>query len=78
MNIIINEYEEENMRKNVSKKAFNNLIEKIDNLIIKTYGCYDTSDLQDIVVALVNNHIFSSKDSIQELIYELENIQENY
>ncbi len=75
MNIILEN--EEDIRKNVNKKQFGKLIKKIDNEIIKTYGCYDTSDLQDIVVALINNHIFSSKDSIQNLIYELENIQED-
>lgn len=63
----------------MKEKDFNRLIEDIEDLIIEKYeklGGYDTDDLSDIIVALIENHIFSSKDSVQNLIYELENIIE--
>ena len=63
----------------MKEKDFNRLIEDIDDLIIKAYekwGGYNTEDLNDIIVALIKNHAFSSKDSVQNLIYELENIIE--
>ena len=63
----------------MKEKDFNRLIEDIDDLIIKAYekwGGYNTEDLNDIIVALIENHAFSSKDSVQNLIYELENIIE--
>ena len=69
------------------KKDFNKLIEDIDNMIISVYEKYEnengetgynTSDLQDIIIALIINHSYSSKDSIQELIFDLEKLEEEY
>lgn len=54
------------------------LISDIDNLIIESLEKYDTLALQDIIVGLVLNHTFTSDDSIQNLIYALENIKEEY
>lgn len=52
------------------------LISDIDNLIIESLEKYDTLDLQNIIVGLVLNHTFTSGDSVQNLIYALENIKE--
>ena len=69
------------------EKDFKKLIEDIDNLIINVYEKYEnedyelgynTNDLNDIIIALINNHGYSSKDSIQSLIYDLEKLQDLY
>lgn len=52
------------------------LINDIDDLIIDTLGTYDTNDLETIIEGLICNHAFSSKDSIQNLIYSLEKLQD--
>ena len=52
------------------------LINDIDDLIIDTLGTYDTNDLETIIEGLICNHAFSSKDSIQELIYGLERLMD--
>lgn len=54
----------------------NRIVQDIDDIIIDILGSYDTSDLQEIVEALVCNHTFTSKDSIQELIYGLERLKD--
>lgn len=54
----------------------NRIVQDIDDIIIDNLGTYDTSDLQEIVEALVVNHLFTSKDSIQELIYGLERLKD--
>ena len=70
----------EDIRKKVHtigyKDKLNKIVEDTDNLIIDTLGTYDTSDLEDIILGLVINHTFSSKDSIQNLIYSLEKVME--
>ena len=70
----------EDIRKNSHtigyKDKLNKIVEDTDNLIIDTLGSYDTSDLEDIVLGLIINHTFSSKDSIQNLIYSLEKVME--
>lgn len=52
------------------------IIKEINNIIVEQYGNYDTNDLNDIIIELLRNHIFTSKDSIKNLIYELENLLE--
>lgn len=54
----------------------NRIVQDIDDIIIDNLGSYDTSELQDIVEALVVNHQFTSKDSIQELIHGLERLKD--
>lgn len=70
----------EDIRKNSHtigyKDKLNKIVEDTDDLIIDTLGSYDTSDLEDIILGLVINHTFSSKDSIQNLIYSLEKVME--
>ena len=59
-----------------SQEKINKIVQETDNLIIDTLGTYDTSDLEDIILGLVENHMFSSKDSIQNLIYSLEKLMD--
>ena len=70
----------EDIRKNSHNMTYaqkiGKIVEDTDNLIIDTLGTYDTSDLEDIVLGLITNHTFSSKDSIQNLIYSLEKVME--
>ena len=66
----------ENSHNMTYAQKINKIVEDTDNLIIDTLGSYDTSDLEDIVLGLVINHTFSSKDSIQNLIYSLEKVME--
>lgn len=47
-----------------------------DYEIIKILDEYDTRDLEEIVCGLVKNHLFTTADSVQGLIYELEKIKE--
>lgn len=44
--------------------------------IIKTFDEYDTRDLEEIICGLVKNHLYTTADSVQGLIYELEKIKE--
>ena len=44
--------------------------------IFKVIGTCDTNDLNDIVIELIRNHVFTSKDSIQHLIDMLEDLRE--
>ena len=60
------------------EQKIDKLIQDIDELIIETLKEYDTSDLEEIIVGLIENHIFTSKDSIQNLIYTLEKVQDLY
>lgn len=73
MEIEYTDYEREHYYENID-----NIVNKIDELIIQEmfHNCYDTDDLQLIVCKLIMNHGFTSKDTIQNLIYELENIIE--
>ena len=50
----------------------NDLIHNIYELIYKEYGNIDTNDLNDIVLELIRNNIFTSNDSIDNLIDMLE------
>ena len=50
----------------------NELIHNIYELIYKEYGNIDTNDLNDIVLELIRNNIFTSNDSIDNLITMLE------
>lgn len=59
-------------------RKINKIISDCDDIIIDTLGTYDTSDLEDIVVGLVCNHIFTSGDSIRNLIYTLEKLEDIY
>lgn len=54
----------------------NKIIQETDDLITEILKEYDTSDLEEIILGLIVNHTFSSKDSIQGLIYELEKLME--
>ena len=48
------------------------LIQDIYELIYKEYGNIDTNDLNDIILELIRNNIFTSNDSIDHLINMLE------
>ena len=52
------------------------IVDDIDEIIIERLGSYDTSDLEEIIEYLVLNHTFTSKDSIQNLIYSLERLKD--
>lgn len=52
------------------------LMEHINELIEDTLGNYDTEDLELIIMWLLQSHILTSKDSINNLIIELENYKE--
>lgn len=52
------------------------IVDDIDEIIIERLGSYDTSDLEEIIECLVLNHTFTSKDSIQNLIYSLERLKD--
>ena len=54
------------------------IIEDCDSIIVEYLDKYDTSDLEEIVLGLVNNHTFTSADSIQSLIYSLEKLMDYY
>lgn len=54
------------------------LIKKIDKIIIKELKNYNTNDLNNIIVELLENHIFTSKDSINNLIELLEELKKEY
>ena len=49
-----------------------NLIQDIYDLIYKEYGNIDTNDLNDIILELIRNNIFTSNDSVDNLIDLLE------
>ena len=53
----------------------NDLIHNIYELIYKEYGNIDTNDLNDIVLELIRNNIFTSNDSIDSLINMLESFK---
>ena len=53
----------------------NDLIHNIYELIYKEYGNIDTNDLNDIVLELIRNNIFTSNDSIDNLINMLESFK---
>jgi hypothetical protein len=55
-----------------------NIVCDIDKLIQDKmlYHEYDTDDLANIIIGLILNHEYSSKDTIQGLIYDLEKIKE--
>lgn len=48
------------------------LIQGIYDLIYKEYGNIDTNDLNDIILELIRNNIFTSNDSVDNLIDLLE------
>ena len=52
------------------------LIQDIYDLIYKEYSNLDTDDLNDIVLELVRTNIFTSNDSIGNLITLLERLKE--
>ena len=52
------------------------LIKEINDVIVKHYGEYTTDDLNDIIVELLKYNVYTSEDSIQNLIDELENLIE--
>ena len=52
------------------------LIKEINDIIVKHYGKYTTDDLNDIIVELLKYNVYTSEDSIQNLIDELENLIE--
>ncbi len=53
-------------------RNMNDLIHNIYELIYIEYGNIDTNDLNDIVLELIRNNIFTSNDSIDNLIDMLE------
>ena len=58
------------------REKIEEIVQETDRLIIDKLVKYDTSDLEEIIIGLVMNHTFTSKDSIQGLIYELEKLME--
>jgi hypothetical protein len=60
------------------EQKIDKLVSDIDEIIIETLKQYDTRDLEEIIKGLIVNHIFTSKDSIQGLIYELEKLKDIY
>ena len=58
------------------REKIEEIVQETDRLIIDKLVEYDTSDLEEIIIGLVMNHTFTSKDSIQGLIYELEKLME--
>ena len=60
------------------EQKIDKLVSDIDEIIIETLKQYDTRDLEEIIKGLVINHTFTSKDSIQGLIYELEKLKDIY
>lgn len=54
------------------------LIKKIDKIIIKELKNYNTDELNNIIIGLIENHIFTSKDSINNLIELLEELKKEY
>lgn len=58
------------------REKIEEIVKETDRLIIDKLVKYDTSDLEEIIIGLVMNHTFTSKDSMQGLIYELEKLME--
>lgn len=56
-------------------RNIDNLIQDIYKLIYKEYGNIDTNDLNDIILELIRNNIFTSNDSIDHLINMLEDFK---
>ena len=56
----------------------NSIVKDTDKLIISKLHRYDTSDLEEIIIGLLYNHAFTSADSIQNLIYTLEKMIDEY
>lgn len=54
------------------------LIQKINKIIIKELKNYNTDELNNIIIELLENHIFTSKDSINNLIELLEELKKEY
>ena len=52
------------------------LIKEINDVIVKHYTEYTTDDLNDIIIELLKYNVYTSEDSIQNLIDELENLIE--
>lgn len=52
------------------------ITEGIDDYIISILGEYNTDELNDIICDLVENHTFTCKDSINNLINYLEDLKE--
>lgn len=73
----LNKYEESDKNADYSEKIAH-IVEKCDDIIIKTLETYDTSDLETIILYLIKNHSFSSADSVQNLIYTLEKVVDEY
>ena len=51
------------------------LIQKINKIIIKELKNYNTDELNNIIIELLENHIYTSKDSINNLIELLEELK---
>ena len=69
------EYTEE--QQNNYYNYINNIVKDVDKLIIKkmVHNVYDTEDLNNIIVGLILNHQYSSNDTIDSLICDLEKIK---
>lgn len=60
------------------RDKINSIVKDTDKLIISKLKRYDTSDLEEVIVELLYNHTFTSADSIQNLIYTLEKMIDEY
>ena len=60
------------------KQKIEKIVQLIDEIIIQELSEYSTRDLEDVVLGLVDYHAFTSADSIQGLIYELEKLKDLY
>ena len=74
--IVLKTYKKRSVNNMTYEMKINRIVQDIDDIIIDILGTYDTSDLQTIIENLVCNHTFTSKDSIQELIYGLEKLKD--
>lgn len=53
-------------------------IDEINDIIIDNLGVYDVDDLTDVIVGVLKNHMLTSRDSLQNLIYEIEKLEDSY
>lgn len=54
------------------------MVQKIDKLIIDEWEEYSPSELNDLIVLLIQNHEFYTKEQINNLIEDLEKLKDLY
>ena len=53
-------------------------IDEINDIIIDNLCVCDTDDLTEIIIGVLKNHMLTSLDSLQNLIYEIEKLEDSY